>query len=139
MSGGVRPLLWGILVVLVLAAGGYAFFARGKSAPNIGSRFTEAGVCLACKDDAQVTYPREEPAPHRCPKCGQQAFYPWYYCFDCKKRFVPALTTRDAGGPPRVPLSVACPMCFGTSVSPYLANQPGYELSGPDGPLPKWP
>jgi Zn ribbon nucleic-acid-binding protein len=130
-----------VLVLVALGAFGiaaYLVFGRSASTVQIGKNFTEAGVCLSCKAEGQVSYPREEPAPHRCPKCGEQAFYPYYFCNDCKYRFVPPLVAGPAGTPPGLPLGAVCPRCQSSSVGPWFADQPGYEPEGTM-PLPKWP
>lgn len=133
-----KQVVLGAVGVVALGIAGYMVFGRGSQTVSIGDRFTEHGICLSCKAESEVSYPREEAAPHRCPGCQQQAFYPWYFCFTCRNRFVPPLEQREAGGPLRLPLGVTCPKCRGTDVSPYLANQPGFESTG-DLPLPKWP
>ena len=137
MSTGSRQLLLLGIVIVAFGGAGYSIFGR-KSGPSVAKEFTETGVCLSCKAEGEVTYPRAEVAPHRCPKCDAQAFYPFYFCFECKKRFVPALVQRQAGEPLRLPLGVACTSCGGSNVSPFLPNQPEYEPAG-DAPLPKWP
>ncbi len=137
MSKPQRQAVMVAVIVVGFGATAYSLFGR-KSGPTIASKFTEAGVCLSCQAEGVVTYPRGEPAPHRCPKCGTPAFYPWYYCYDCNKRFVPALVQREPGGPLRLPLGVACTSCGSGSVTPLLPNQPEYE-DAETAPLPKWP
>jgi DNA-directed RNA polymerase subunit RPC12/RpoP len=137
VSKGSRQLLLTAIIVVGFGAAAYSFLGR-RGGPSIAKDFTEPGVCLSCKTEGEVTYPRAEAAPHRCPKCGAQAFYPYYFCFDCKKRFVPALVQRQPGEPLRLPLGIACTRCGSSNVSPFLPNQPDYEPSG-DAPLPKWP
>jgi DNA-directed RNA polymerase subunit RPC12/RpoP len=138
VSRSQRQVLLGAVAVVAFAIAAYSFFGRGKGGPNLPKEFSEAGICLSCKTEGRVTYPHAEPAPHRCPKCGEAAFYPYYFCFECKKRFVPALVQIRAGEPLRLPVGIACTSCGSTSVSPFLPNQPDYEPSG-DAPLPKWP
>ncbi len=137
MAKSQRQLLFVVIIIVGFGGAAYGLFGR-KAGPSSAKQFTETGICLSCKTEAQVTYPRAEAAPHRCPKCGGQAFYPYYFCFDCKKRFVPALVQRQSGEPLRLPLGMACTSCGSASVSPFLPNQPDYESVG-DAPLPKWP
>jgi DNA-directed RNA polymerase subunit RPC12/RpoP len=137
VSKGPRQLVFGLIIVIGFGAAAYSLFGR-RSGPTIAREFTETGICLSCKTEGEVTYPRGEVAPHRCPKCGAQAFYPYYFCFDCKKRFVPALVQRQPGEPLRLPLGIACTSCGSSNVSPFLPNEPDYEPVG-DAPLPKWP
>jgi len=134
-----RQLILGLVALIAVIAAAYALLRSGQKPVGISTEFSEYGVCLACKYEGQVDYPREQPAPHRCPKCGQQAFYPLYFCFDCKRRFVPALERNDPAQPARVPLIIACPNCTSSRVSPFLGGQAGYEPEGPDVPLPHWP
>jgi DNA-directed RNA polymerase subunit RPC12/RpoP len=138
MAASQRNLILGVIIVIGFGAAAYSFVFRGRRDATAATQFTEAGVCLSCKTEGEVTYPRQEAAPHKCPKCGTPAFYPWYFCFDCQKRFVPALVRRDPGGPLRLPLGIACTSCGGTNVSVFLPNQADYRPSG-DAPLPKWP
>ena len=133
-----KQLVLGIVALLAFGIAGYLVFGRSSRVVEIAKNFTEYGVCLSCKAEGQVTYPREEIAPHRCPKCGQQAFYPYYYCNDCKYRFVPALVNAGADSPPRIPLSIICTHCRSESTSPWFADDRAYEPAGTM-PLPKWP
>jgi hypothetical protein len=133
-----KPVVLGLVAVAAFGVSAYLVFGRGSPAIEIGKSFTENGVCMSCKAESQLAYPREEIAPHRCPKCGEQAFYPYYFCNDCKYRFVPALVTGSAGTPPRMPLGVSCTHCQSSSAGPWFADQPDYQPAGTM-PLPKWP
>jgi hypothetical protein len=133
-----KQLALGLVALGAFGVAAYLVFGRSNARVEIGEKFSEAGVCLSCKAEGQVSYPREEPAPHRCPKCSEHAFYPYYFCNDCKYRFVPALVAGPAGTPPHMPLGVACTHCQSGSAGPWFADQPGYEPAGTM-PLPKWP
>ena len=139
MNPAVRNCLYGLIILAGAGGAGYMLFGRTKENVAVNAaHFSVDGMCLACKSETKLSVPREEEAPHRCPKCGQQAVYPLWYCEDCKKRFVPVLERRDPNGPPRMPVSVACPNCRGQSVAPYI---PEAQLETPAGdqPLPPWP
>jgi DNA-directed RNA polymerase subunit RPC12/RpoP len=129
-----RQWLFIVLGVLVVVVGGF-YLLGSKAAPKIASNLTEDCVCLSCKVESVVSYPREEAAPHRCPKCGTQAAYPVYYCFNCKHRFVPTLVKGD---PPRVPATIACPKCGTQGAMPYVQNEPMFTPTG-EILLPRWP
>lgn len=134
-----RNLVLGAVVVLCLG-GALLMFARGSStgAPPTGDEFTCIGVCMACEFDGECTYARGEPAPHKCSKCGELAVYPWFYCSECRARFVPRLGRGDTSEPPRLPEVIRCPNCGHSGVMPYtpaLHDAEGFT----DLPLPEWP
>ena len=133
-----RQSLFIVLGVLVVVAGGFYLLTGTKAAPGDPKKLSEDCVCLSCKAESMIAYPREEAAPHRCPKCGEQAAYPIFYCFNCKHRFVPALLPSGQGGPPRVPASVVCPKCGNSNVTPFLPNEPMFTPVG-EILLPRWP
>lgn len=123
-------------VLIVVTAGFYTLGSR--AAPKIAKDSTEDCVCLSCKTESEVTYPREEAAPHRCPKCGTQAAYPVFYCFNCKHRFVPTLVKGDASSPPRLPGTIACSKCGAQGAMAYIPNEPMFTPTG-EIILPRWP
>jgi hypothetical protein len=126
-----------VLGVLIVVLG--AFYLLGsKAAPPIPKDLSADCVCLSCKVESEVKYPREEAAPHRCPKCGTQAAYPVFYCFNCKHRFVPTLVRGDSSGPPRLPMTIACPKCGTQGAMAYIPNEPMFTPTG-EILLPRWP
>ena len=120
-------------VLIVVTAGFYTL--GSKAAPKISKDATAYCVCLSCKTESEVKYPREEAAPHRCPKCSTQAAYPVYYCFNCKHRFVPTLVK---GNPPRLPATIACPKCGAQGAMAYIPNDSMFTPTG-EIILPRWP
>jgi hypothetical protein len=132
-----RHWLFIVLGVLVVVVGGF-YLLGSKAAPKISANLTEDCVCLSCKAESVIAYPREETAPHRCPKCGTQAAYPVFYCFECKHRFVPTLVRYNASSPPGLPATIACPKCAKTGAMPYMPDNPMFTPTG-DILLPRWP
>jgi ribosomal protein S27AE len=133
---GRQGLFAGVAVVL-FAVAGYSLFA-GRNSVTVGRESTVSGICLACKAEGEVTCPRIEQPPYRCPKCGERAFLPWLVCNDCNKRFVPALLPADGSGPRRMRANPVCPSCGSSSVTQFFPNLPDMQPAG-DAPLPKWP
>ena len=137
MSKRQRTTLLGAVGIVAILAAGIVFFSSGRgAAPAIGKEFTTYGICLACKHEAQISYPRDEYPPHRCPSCGKQAFFPLFFCETCKKRFVPELVRSQATGRLRLPDAVStCPGCGGGDLSLFI---PEAQAEKPVGDLP-WP
>lgn len=139
MSPTARKVLY---VALIIAGFGTTAFVLVRRNPEQlavnAEQYTLYGVCLSCREEGELRVPRDEDAPHTCGKCQQKAVYPWWFCYDCNRRFVPALFEREPGGPPRVPPAVACTGCQSQNVTPYL---PQAQLEPPVGdvPLPPWP
>lgn len=138
MSGQTRNLLLGGLAVTITGAAGYFFFSnRGSSGAVSATTYEFRGACLACKQPVQTTQHFDENFPLKCPKCGQAAVYPWYYCYQCKKRFVPELD-RSGSGPPRVPMGPRCTACGSDNVGLWVEKMTTQQPTG-DATLPKWP
>lgn len=134
-----RNLALGTLAVVLLAYSGYRIFGqrRGVGALNIPEQITQHGVCLACKQEVEVTHPLRERPPYVCPVCGERAVYIWWYCYECHYRFIPTLEKDDQGvlRPTRFP---RCPHCGCTTVGEYNPEM-GRQTPEADYPLPKWP
>jgi DNA-directed RNA polymerase subunit RPC12/RpoP len=133
-----RDLVLGGLAVLLIAAAAvlYATWA-GSAKAQLPRSATTLGVCLACKQECAVSHGTAEVAPFECPNCAERAVYPWYFCLDCKKRFVPALVSGPEDEYPRVQPFASCPACGSPRVRGYLsAMEP--QVAG-DAPLPPWP
>jgi len=137
MAQGQRNLLFGGLAIVVLVLAG-VFFVRGqKTTSEVPDTYSIYGVCLACKAEGQTSFAHDERAPHRCDACDEMAVYPWYYCLDCQKRFVPNLYRRDPDGPLRVPRGATCTGCGSSNVTQYIEGM--YKPVGDVTPLPAWP
>jgi hypothetical protein len=130
-----NALLLSVAAVLLIAAGLRLTFSH--STAGVPARFTADAVCLACQQDVTVTPKLSEPAPWKCPKCGEQAAYTWLYCPRCEVKFIPELV-RVHGRPPRQPMIPTCPRCGGQHVTAYWAKDPEQPAQGRL-PLPKWP
>lgn len=127
------------LGIAIVAFGGAGYgFLRDRGGAGMPRTVNTCGVCLACKHEAKVAHSHDEQAPHKCPSCGQQSFYPRFLCVECQTRFVPELVRPDLAGPLRVPGPKGCPHCFSGSVTPYIADDPDNQPAR-DAPLPKWP
>ena len=136
MSSGQRnAILIGVAVVALAVA--VTLMARSRIAGSTPTQYTVRGICLACQAEAETTQPLAAEPPFVCPKCGKQAVYPWFFCYDCQKRFIPDLVRPRPSEPLRIPSWPSCPCsnCRSTHVGQYdplLHNPVG------DAPLPKW-
>lgn len=135
MSSNSRNLIAGAAIVGLGALAAYFSIYGFGPRTTVATQFKTHGVCLACKTDADVTADATATPPLKCPKCGEAAVYPWFYCNDCGKQFVPKLTA-NPGGPPQMPTWPTCPACGKSSVGQYL---PGVSPT-PKAvlPLPAW-
>jgi hypothetical protein len=129
------------IVLLVVALGafgiaGYMMFRQTGQA-QLPTEYRISGVCLACKQEATATSKLSERPPFECQKCRKAAVFPWFYCGQCNKRFVPNLERRG-GGPAHLPVVPACPKCGSTSTGAYFPDDPDVKPAG-DLPLPTWP
>jgi hypothetical protein len=130
----------GVLVgVVIIALGivGYLSFGSGRGAAGVPSQYVTSAVCLACQKETEVKHARGELAPWTCRFCGKNAVYPWFYCSNCKKRFVPNLTRPEPGGPLRTPTVPVCPACGSQNVGLYMPGLTDEKPAG-DAPLPAW-
>jgi hypothetical protein len=132
-----RNAILGGVAVVALVVAGYMFFGGPGRSGAVAEVFTEQAVCLACQREAEVSHRAGEAAPWKCPHCSEVAAYPWLYCHDCNKRFVPQLVPGQNGEPPRMPGFPRCPLCRGQNFGTFLPGTPGQEPTG-DAPLPKW-
>lgn len=136
MSKGQRNLLLGGIAVAAIAVA-ILLFARGRGSSALPKEYTIWGVCLACQEEAETTQPLADYAPFECPHCSQHAVYNWFYCYDCKKRFVPDLGRPDPGGPLRLPTGLRCRACRSDYVGQYDPQLPTQDPVG-TAPLPDW-
>lgn len=132
-----RNILLGAISVVALVAAGAVFLGGFGRPPKLPATFTIKGVCLACQEEVEAQHAQDEHAPLICPQCSEFAVYPWLYCFDCSKRFVPALVRPDDGGPLRVPSFPVCPACGAQHFAAYIPDMPGQDPVG-DAKLPNW-
>lgn len=76
------------------------------------------GVCLRTGNEFTLTVPVSERAPYENPDTGERTVYSWWYCYDCKHRFVPPpVASRDGGL--TAPTMPACPECGSMSTGAY--------------------
>ncbi len=131
-----NTVLGGVAIVAIAAAAYFTFSGYGRQKP-LPTTVHTLGVCLANGKDVEITHELDEVAPWTCPECGEQAVYPWLYCFDCQRRFVPKLD-RDSQGILRMPPYPACPACGSQSYSAFKPEDRRQELKRKDARLPKW-
>jgi predicted RNA-binding Zn-ribbon protein involved in translation (DUF1610 family) len=134
-----RNLALGGLAVVLLAAAVYLYFSRSRVGAELPTQARVQGVCLACERSVEITHAVNEIAPFRCPECGEQAVYPWKYCYQCNKRFVPNPVRYPGEEHPRLPSIPVCPLCGGSRTGGYNPNNPRQAPEGDDAPLPAWP
>lgn len=137
MSQPQRNVVLGAIAVAAIVVAIVLFARGGAQSRAVPKDYTIEGVCLACREEAQITQPLGEYAPFPCPHCGKQAVYPWFYCYDCNRRFVPELVRPEPNGPLRLPMGPRCTACRSNHVGQYDPQWPTQHPIG-DAPLPKW-
>lgn len=126
-----KNVIWGVIGAIVLIYAGYRLFSPSKDEVFIAKTFTAHGICFSCEVDQTVDYPREQRPPYNCAACGAtQSVYLWWFCHDCHKRFIPALT--DDVPPVPAPF-VSCTGCACRHVEQY---DPEYNPQAPVGDVP---
>lgn len=136
MSETVRRVLGLILAAGLLGSLGY-YLVRPGSERHAPTKANIGGVCLECKQSAQLSVGLREIPPHECPRCHKSALYPVFFCYDCHKLFVPKLTIAAGDPLPRLPLFPACLLCGGLRTGGRSATDPAQQ-SG-EVALPDWP
>ncbi|MFH1746588.1 MAG: hypothetical protein ABIG44_06020 [Planctomycetota bacterium] len=127
------------VIVIVVALGVSGYLLTGYFNPStLPSEYSSKGICLACQAEVTASHGAEEHAPFTCPQCGETAVYPWLYCYDCQKLFVPALVIPADGGPPRMPGHPVCSACGSPNYGSYVEGMPNQQPVG-KAPLPNWP
>lgn len=125
------------IVVIGLAV--YYSVRNSSNRDKYPQELTVDGVCLACKHEVKARIKAtSEFAPYECPLCKEVAVYPWFYCDNCRMRFVPELIP-GAGhdGKPALPASPKCTSCKSNLVTQYI---PGFHPQpAGNAPFPKWP
>lgn len=128
-----------ILGLIAAAAGAFAIYRLStfESSAKLPSDYTVQGVCLACKAEAGLTQSVRERPPFECSSCKSKSVFPWFYCPQCKKRFVPPPEKRRDGsiGLPIVP---SCPSCKATNAGNFDVLDPEQE-GAPAMPVPSMP
>lgn len=137
MNSATKNWALGALAILLFGFAGYRMFAGGGKKFQAPQTVVSYGVCLACKQDAEIIHPLNEAQPYKCPSCDEQAVYEWLYCNECHRRFVPDLAKDENGVPRPVPFA-SCRHCQCTNVAGYHPKHPMQSPVG-DAPLPKWP
>jgi hypothetical protein len=139
MSSGKKNLLLGAAVVALLAAAGVILVTRGVGGgAKYPSGYVVHGVDLETKAELTIHATNKEGAPFVNPATGKRTVYPWFFCEDCRIRFVPDLVPRPDGGPPKLPMIPACPKC-GKSGTPWSPELPEQAEPAGDAPLPALP
>jgi hypothetical protein len=139
MSTGKKNMVLGAAAVVLLAAAAALVFTRGGSArAKYPTGYVVQGVDLETKADVTIHASNKETAPYVNPATGKRTVYPWFFCEECKWRFVPDLVPRPGGGPPKLPMIAACPKC-GRSGTPWMPEDPEQAHPAGDAPLPAMP
>ena len=137
MENSNRKVWLTIISVTVLVVAGYRLIFGSTGKPKLPDTYTAYGICLACKQEATILHQKDDPQPFLCQGCGEQAVYTWWYCNDCRYRFIPELI-RTPGEPPHPTPYPTCTHCSCNSVSGWDPENPD-QARGHDAKLPKWP
>jgi DNA-directed RNA polymerase subunit RPC12/RpoP len=138
MDNAKRNLIFGIVAVALLGFAGYRLFSTTRNPIRLPEDITTYGVCLACGQDAIVGHKLRANAPFECQRCGEMAVYPWYYCYDCMRRFVPPLGRDNPNEPAHVLPMPRCTACGCRAVAPYDPERPD-QAPVEDVEPPEWP
>lgn len=136
MNANTKNMILGGVIVLV---GGFAIYRLVGSSPkpDFPSEYTIQGVCLLCKAETPLTQRIRERPPFECSKCDGNSVFPWHYCPNCRKRFVPP-PEKGGDGVLRLPIVPTCPGCKGANATGFDPNDPEQKPEG-DFPLPALP
>ena len=127
-----------VVAVVVLGFAGYRLFFRSTEAYSYPDRFTGHGVCLACGQESTIEYPAMSQPPYECQGCGEKTVYLWWFCDDCRYRFIPDLVPGKPGEPPKPNPYPVCTHCRCMHITSWDPDNP-YQAPEGDAPLPKWP
>lgn len=134
-----RNIVLGVISAVCLVAALIVFLSNRGQNRVMADEYITLCVCLACQQECDIRHGPLELVPFTCPNpdCGEAAVYPWYFCNDCKRRFVPQPLMREPGGPLRPPATITCTACGSVSITPYAPEWLKEEPIG-DAPLPRW-
>ncbi len=138
MSTGQRRGLLMVVAVVALVVAGFLLVRNAGGPPKLPESVLVEGVCLSCKKAHSGTHALTEHEPYECGGCKTRAVYPWYYCYDCQRRFVPTLMRPNPGQAMRLPVSVTCPGCQSGNTTPFESGFVAQDQIKGDLPLPKW-
>jgi hypothetical protein len=133
-----KNIILGAAAVVILGLAVFLYFWRSPG-PSQFNEFVTPAVDLETGQELRVTYKLGERAPFVNPATGKRTVYPWYFCQDCRKRFVPDLVPSADGGPPRLPAIPICPLCGGSRTGGWMREDPDQAEPAGDAPLPKLP
>jgi hypothetical protein len=139
MSPIVKNLLLGAAAVVMLALAVYIYRTRPPADAQYPTECTVSTVCLETKEEVSVTSKMTERAPFVNPKTGRRTLYPWYFCNNCKFRFVPTPIPSSDGEAPRLPIAPTCPHCGAQSACSWDQSSPSQAKPAGTAELPKVP
>lgn len=137
MDDSKRNLVLSGVTVVALGLAAYFYFSGGE-AVALPKMVNAEVVCLHCKEESLISYDRAAFPPYTCPACGERAAYPWLYCYDCNRKFVPTLIEREGHDLPIPTPFPTCTYCGCRNVSAYSTELPNQTPVG-NAKLPKWP
>ncbi len=139
MSNAKKNLMLGGGAVVLLAAAGVLLLTRGGTGAQAKypTGYVVHGVDLETKAELTINATNKQGAPFVNPATGKRTVYPWFFCEECRVRFVPELVARP-DGPPKLPMIPACPKC-GKSGTPWAPEFEEQAEPAGDAPLPTMP
>lgn len=144
-GSGTKNVVLGVVAVVIFGVAAFLYFYPWETAPELPKQFTVHGVCLDTQKEFTVTVPLGEAAPYPNPETGRRTVYPWYFCLECRHRFVslPPSATAPAAvpttGPQRMPGMVVCPLCSSAATGAWQPLDPDEAKPAGDAPLPPLP
>ena len=123
----------------MLAIAVYFFSTRASPEAQYPAEYTSRVVCLETHEESKVTSKMTERAPFVNPKTGRRTLYPWYFCYNCKYRFVPTPIPSADGEAPGLPIAPTCPHCGSSHAASWVPSDPDQANPVGTAELPKVP
>lgn len=132
-----NALLAGAAAVILIAA--VFLYFRPRDVAEFPTEYVVQTVCLETKQEMPVRAAMTERAPFVNPSTGRRTLYPWWFCWECKYRFVPTPIPGQGDEPPRIPPMPACPHCGSANTGSWVPEDPDAAQPAGDAPLPELP
>ncbi len=134
-----RNVILVVAAVALLGAAVLVYALRTREDLSLPSSYAVYCACLETKQEVAITAKLTDPLPFANPTTGRRTVYPWWFCNDCRYRFVPAPVPDSHGGPPKPPMMATCPHCGSSSTGSWAKGLPDMDNPAGDCPLPPMP
>jgi len=135
----VKNIILVIVAVVLLAIAAVSFYLRSGEQTEIPNQYRIHGVCLETHKEFTLTVKASDAMPFVNPETGRRTVYTWWFCADCRHRFIPELVASPDGGPPHYRPFPLCTNCGSNCTGTWFPEDPEQEHPDGDGPLPPLP